>query len=170
MSTRYCFPSWFAKCLGVLAGIALFASQAAWAGDWDAGARIQGKIYAALLAQGLADATRTLVHLSHACEAGDGGRAYHVVEMRELVKGGSSPRGVNQLVVLDRRLRVTARLELGSARPYYCTGNTVVLNQPVDIPEAGTMANVLRLNSAGRLAGFETKEASELAGFRPASP
>lgn len=147
--------------------MSLFAVPAAWAGDWDASARIQGKAYAALRAQGVADAARTLAHLSHTCEASSGGRTYHVVEIRELVKGGPSPRGVNQLVVLDRRQRVTARLELGAARPYHCAGNAVVLNQPVDIPESGSTANVLRLNSAGRMASFETMEVSDLAGFRP---
>lgn len=170
MSTRYCSPSWYANWLGILAGIALFGGHAAYANDWDALARIQGKVYAALRAQGVADTARTLVHVSHTCEVNGGGRLYHVVEIRELVKGGPSPRGVNQLVILDRRLRVVARLELGSARPYYCTGDAVVLNQPIDIPESGATANVLHLNGAGRLTGFDTKEASELTGFRPGLP
>ncbi|MDO9224993.1 MAG: hypothetical protein Q8M09_03095 [Pseudomonadota bacterium] len=159
---------------GRLPGITLFvllslAAQPVFSrdADWDAWSNIQGKAYAALQAQGIADKDRILVHLAHTCSLKKGHKTYRVLEMRELVRGGPSPRGINYLVLMDNRFRVAAKVELGMARPYYCDAGKVILNLPVDIPWLGNTGNVLVLDDLAHVVRAEQMETSDMAGFRP---
>lgn len=120
----------------------------------------------ALLRQQLIDPARALVHLSHSCDLrAVNGALFHVLEVRELVRGGLSPRGVNQLVVLDVKLRVTAHLELMTARPLYCEGMNVVLYGDVEALEQE--GNRLTLNRRGELVGIGAMEAKDMQGLKP---
>ena len=95
---------------------------------------LQERIGRALLKQKVIDVDRALVHLGPICDVAlPSGAVFHVIEARELVHGGPSPRGVNQMVLADRALRVTARAELGRARPLYCKGDAVVLDMPIEV-------------------------------------
>ena len=126
----------------------------------------QARIGQALLRQGIIDSGLALVHLNPVCDVTPGGgNVFHVVETRELVRGGPSPRGFNQVVMLDRALRVTARAELTSARPLYCDGDAVVLDRPVDVSGFGQEGNLLRIDRRGRIAEVGRLEAADMRGF-----
>ncbi len=125
-------------------------------------------VHPALVRQKAIDPSRALVHLGLLCEGrGRGGAVFRVVETRELVRGGPSPRGVNQLVVLDRRLRVTDRIEIATAHGLYCDGASIILDLPVESSRLGREGNVLGLDDGGRISTLGEIEAAGMAGIRP---
>ncbi len=75
----------------------------------------------------IAEAGRSLVHVSHVCNLTIGQEKYLVVDMRELTKGAVVPRGLNQIVVLNRALQLVNQVEYGAARPLFCEGNKLYL-------------------------------------------
>ena len=125
-------------------------------------------VHPALVRQKVIDPLRALVHLGLLCEArSPRGVVFHVVETRELVRGGPSPRGVNQLIVLDRRLTVTDRIEIATAHGLYCDGASIILDLQVESPRLGREGNVLGLDDGGRISTLGDIEAAEMAGIRP---
>ena len=125
-------------------------------------------VHPALVRQKVIDPLRALVHLSLLCEArSPRGVVFRVVETRELVRGGPSPRGVNQLVVLDHRLRVTDRIEIATAHGLYCDGASIMLDLPVESSRLGREGNVLGLDDGGRISTVGEIEAAGMAGIRP---
>ena len=125
-------------------------------------------VHPALVRQKAIDPLRALVHLGLLCEGrGRGGAVFRVVETRELVRGGPSPRGVNQLVIRDRRLQVTDRIEIATAHGLYCDGASIMLDLPVEAPRLGREGNVLGLDDGGRISTLGEIEAAGMAGIRP---
>ena len=125
-------------------------------------------VHPALVRQKAIDPSRALVHLGLLCEGRSrGGAVFRVVETRELVRGGPSPRGVNQLVILDRRLQVTDRIEIATAHGLYCDGASIILDLQVESPRLGREGNVLRLDDGGRISTLGAIEAAGMAGIRP---
>jgi len=167
-----CFPSWFAECLRSALVLLALTAAPCWSRDheWDAWSRLQGDVYAALLAQGVADRDRVLVHLAHTCTLVKAGGAFHIVEIRELVHGGRSPRGVNSLVILDDGLRVVASVELGPVRPYYCESDQVVLDSEVAAGGPNRVGNVLIVDEAGQVVEVRRQDAADMAGFQLQRP
>ena len=49
----------------------------------------------------IANNERSLVHVSHTCTLQINGEAFAVVDMRELVKGATTARGINQILLLN---------------------------------------------------------------------
>ena len=125
-------------------------------------------VHPALVRQRAIDPLRALVHLGLLCEArSPRGVAFHVVETRELVRGGPSPRGVNQLVVLDRRLTVTDRIEIATAHGLYCDGASIILDLPVESLRLGREGNLLGIDDGGQISSVGEIEAAEMEGIRP---
>lgn len=122
-------------------------------------------LYDALVAKGLADRRRALVHLVQVCEIVTGTRRLMVVEIRELVRGGPSPRGVNHVVFMTQNLAVRGSLEIDGARPYYCVGQQLVLDQELYLDGLGQAGNVLVIGPNGKIVGVRTLEAADMTGF-----
>lgn len=55
------------------------------------------RLFQALLADNVLDPDRQLVHMSHACSLRVDDQSLPVVDVQELVKGASAPRGVNRI-------------------------------------------------------------------------
>lgn len=125
-------------------------------------------VHPALVRQKVIDPLRALAHLGLLCEArSPRGVVFRVVETRELVRGGPSPRGVNQLVVLDQRLMVTDRIEIATAHGLYCDGASIILDLQVESPRLGREGNVLRLDDGGRISTLGEIEPADMEGIRP---
>src|SRR5690606_28855334 len=68
-----------------------------------AGRSLEDQAYLAQLVRQseIADSERSLVHVSHTCTLTIDQKTYAVVDMRELVKGATTARGVNQIILLS---------------------------------------------------------------------
>ena len=84
-----------------------------------------------------------------------------------MVRGGPSPRGVNQLLVLDRQLKVTDRIEIATAHGLYCDGASIILDRPAESPRLGQEGNLLRIDDGGRISSLGEIEAAGMEGIRP---
>ena len=132
--------------------------------DWS---KFAQEVRSSLQRQGAIDPRRRLVHLSLVCDVVlTDAPLFHAVETRELVVGGPSPRGFNQLLILDRRWRIMDRLEIAASRPLYCDGAYIVLNQAVDSPIGGVEGNRLQINRDGHISAMDRLEPSEMRGIQ----
>lgn len=98
---------------------------------------------AVLLRAGVLEKGRVLVHLSHTCNLRIGGDVYPVVDVRELVPGASFAHGLNQIVILDRRLNVEQSFEYVDHRPLFCSGNELYVFGQLEVNQMDPGGNVL---------------------------
>lgn len=97
----------------------------------------------------ISDNERSLVHVSHTCTLAIDGQTYAAVDMRELVKGATTARGVNQILLLNAENQLINRVEYGNARPLFCEDNKLYLYGDV-IPEGqAEEGNVLVFTDSG---------------------
>lgn len=97
----------------------------------------------------IADNERSLVHVSHTCKLTIDGQTYAAVDMRELIKGATTARGVNQVLLLNAENQLISRVEYGNARPLFCEDNKLYLHGDV-IPEGqAEEGNVLVFTDSG---------------------
>ena len=97
----------------------------------------------------VADKRRSLVHVSHTCTITIGDEDFAVVDMRELIKGATTARGVNQIILLNSENQLVNQIEYGNSRPLFCEGNKLYLHGDV-IPDGQTEAgNVLVFTDSG---------------------
>lgn len=85
------------------------------------------RLVAALRDAGEINPVRGLAHVSHACDLLIDGDRYPVADVRELVRGATTPRGVNRIIVLTPGLVGVQRLPYASQRPLLCRGNRLYL-------------------------------------------
>lgn len=95
------------------------------------------------------DKDRLLVHLSHTCNLHIDGKAYAILDMRELVKGAQSPRGVNQIILLNPAHQLVNRIEYGSARPLFCKEDRLYLYDDLTPDGQSESGNVLKFSDEG---------------------
>lgn len=95
------------------------------------------------------DKDRFLVHLSHTCNLHIDRKAYAVLDMRELVKGAQSPRGVNQIILLNPAHQLINRIEYGSARPLFCKDDRLYLYDDLIPDGQSESGNVLKFSDQG---------------------
>jgi hypothetical protein len=152
--------------VGLVAGLTFAGvvhAAAARALDWPG---FFTRVSQSLVRQSIIDPARVLVHLSHVCDVRvAAGPSRHVVEVRELVPGGPSPRGVNQLVLLDGRLRVLDHIELTTAHAMYCDAGQVVLDLPVESVGLSQSGNVLSVDGSGKINKLSSIEAAQMRGM-----
>ncbi len=163
MPVRSLVAAWIAS--AVLATFPAGAASTARLPSWEAFYRI---VHPALVRQKAIDPARALVHLGLLCEVRSArGVLFHAVEVRELVRGGPSPRGLNQLLILDRRLRVTDRIEIAAAHGLYCDGAAIVFDLPVESSRLGREGTLLGVDDSGRISTLGEIDAAQMAGIRP---
>ena len=95
------------------------------------------------------DKDRMLVHLSHTCDLHIDGKSFRVLDMRELVKGAQSPRGVNQIILLNPAHQLVNRIEYGSARPLFCKDDRLYLYDDLIPDGQSESGNVLKFSDQG---------------------
>ncbi len=90
------------------------------------------------------DEDRVLVHCSHTCDLQFAGDTYHVLDVRELVKNVSVPRGVNQIVVLDSNWKVVKTIPYVDQRPLFCRNDQIIIFGKMHIPDSiGEPGNII---------------------------
>lgn len=103
----------------------------------------QARLVTALRIAGELNPARGLAHVSHACDLLIEGERYPVADVRELVRGATTPRGVNRIVVLSPDLVPVQRVPYASQRPLLCRGNRLYLFGAVRLDELPPEGNVL---------------------------
>ena len=121
----------------------------------------RGRLVQALRAAGELDPARALVHLSHVCDVQLDGRRLPVLDVRELVRGASTPRGVNRIVLLSPALRPLQRIEYGSQRPLLCIGPRLYLFGSLSPGLGQPEGNVLLFSAGGRQVGTEQVDVND---------
>jgi hypothetical protein len=119
---------------------------------------VHARVEQALLRQDALDPDLLLIHLGLVCNistatatataTGDG---FYVVEIRQLVRGGPSPRGFNQTILLNRNLDIIERIEIASARPLYCDGDEIIFDRAVEVTKLNVDGNLIQIDKAGRI-------------------
>jgi hypothetical protein len=97
----------------------------------------------------IADSERSLVHIRHTCTLTIDEQAYAVVDMRELVKGATTARGINQIILLNSEHQLINRIEYGNARPLFCEDNKLYLHGDVIPDGQAEEGNVLVFADSG---------------------
>ncbi len=97
----------------------------------------------------IADNARTLVHVSHTCTLTIDQQAYAVVDVRELVQGAMTARGVNQIILLNSENQLVNRVEYGNSRPLLCDENKLYLYGDVIPDGQAEEGNVLIYTDSG---------------------
>lgn len=121
-----------------------------------------GALLGSLLSHGVLKDGRRLVHLSHTCNLVVEGASLPVVDLREMVKGASAPRGFSRVVVLDAGLRPLHAIEYGAARPLFCQGNRLFLHGDVSVDVVTPEGNVLVFEDSGTTVTTEVIDANDL--------
>lgn len=121
----------------------------------------RARIVEALRQSGELDPHRGLAHVSHTCDLLIAGRRYPVVDLRELVRGASTPRGVNRVVVLSPDLVVVQRIAYTQQRPLFCQGSRLYLWGSLMLNELSPEGNVLDFSDGGRRVGVENVDVND---------
>lgn len=121
----------------------------------------RSQLYSALLSGGVLNLDRQLVHLSNACVLRIDGGNYPVVDIQEIVKSDTSPRGINQIVVLDPHMKPVKEIEYTTQRPLFCDGNKLYVFGDLDIDNALPEGNVLTFSHDGKTVSLSHVEASQ---------
>lgn len=117
-------------------------------------------IAAALTRAGVLDDERQVVHLSHVCDLRLGKRHLPVVDLRELVPGASTARGVNRIIVLNDQLVPVRTLEYATERPLFCRGAQLFVYG--DLSVGSDEGNVLEFADGGRTVRVTRMEVNHL--------
>jgi hypothetical protein len=121
----------------------------------------RGRLVKALRAAGELDPGRGLSHVSHSCDLVIDGKRYPVVDVRELVRGASTPRGVNRVVVLSPSLQPVYRIPYGRERPLACLRNRLYLDGAVAPDGIGAEGNVLAFSEGGHRVKVENLDIND---------
>ena len=114
------------------------------------------RLVTALRDAGEINPVRGLAHVSHACDLLIDDDRYPVADVRELVRGATTPRGVNRIVVLTPGLVPVQRLPYASQRPLLCRGNRLYLFGAVRLDELPPEGNVLVFSDKARQVKVES--------------
>jgi hypothetical protein len=119
--------------------------------------------------QNVINPERALVHLSLTCHLQHkNGNMIYIFEARELVKGGESPRGINQLLVLDSKLQILDKVELLTAHILYCEKDNIILDSDIEIERTSLRksGNVLKVNKKGIVSDLQEAKLNSFKGIQ----
>jgi hypothetical protein len=126
------------------------------------GAITRQQIYESLLAGKALNSDRMLVHMSETCALKVDGESYPVIDIQELVKGATTPRGVNHIVVLNPALRVVRTIEYTRERPLFCQDNRLYVWGDLMIENREPAGNVLTFSNHARNVSLSHVEANDV--------
>lgn len=118
-------------------------------------------LYKALLAGDILNPDRELVHMSETCTLQLSGKLFSVIDIQELVKGASTPRGVNRVVVLDSALKPVRTIAYATQRPLFCLDNKLFVYGDVTLDNSGAEGNVLTFANGARDVTLSHVEAND---------
>ncbi len=105
--------------------------------------KAQSSVYTALLSQKILDLDRQLVHLSYVCSLTMDQKKYPVIDLQENTKSSTTPKGVNNIVVLDNNLKLVKKLEYTRERPLFCADNKLFVFGAIQIEGVSGMGNAI---------------------------
>lgn len=126
----------------------------------------QARLVAALHNAGELNRARGLAHVSHACDLLIDGERYPVADVRELVRGATTPRGVNRIVVLSPALIPVRHVAYVNQRPLLCQGNRLYLFAAIRLDELPPAGNVLVFSDKARVAQVESVSVNDWPVFK----
>ena len=118
------------------------------------------QLYAALLEAKVLSPDRQLVHLSQTCTLDIDGGKYPVVDLQEIVKSDTSPRGVNRIILLDSQWKPVQKIEYTNHRPLFCLENRLYVYGDLAIDNLAPEGNVLTFSKQGRVIKLSHIEAN----------
>lgn len=130
--------------LATLVVCTVLLTLAAPAQDWP-----RTRVYSALQAGRLLDPDRELVHFSLTCTLRIEGSSYPVVDLREVVKGAATARGVNHIVLFDSTLHPVRTIAYNLERPLFCVENHLYLLGDLAVGNLQPEGNVLTFSHHG---------------------
>lgn len=107
---------------------------------------------------------RQRVHMSHTCNLEIGGALYPVMDIRELVRGASVPRGINHILVLDPSLIIKQKIEYTTERPLYCSKNQLFVYGDLMIDGLLPEGNVLTFSAGATQVTISNLDMNRLPG------
>lgn len=119
-------------------------------------------LFNALLKAGVLQKDRQLVHLSHVCNLQISGKLFPTIDIMELVKGATTPRGINRIVVLDMALVVVQTIDYTTERPLFCRGNQLFVFGDLMIDGVLPEGNVLTFTHDARHVEISQVDPNEL--------
>lgn len=119
-------------------------------------------LFNALLKAGVLQKDRQLVHLSHVCNLQISGKSFPTIDIMELVKGATTPRGINRIVVLDMALVVVQTIDYTTERPLFCRGNQLFVFGDLMIDGVLPEGNVLTFTHDARHVEISQVDPNEL--------
>ena len=105
---------------------------------------------------------RLVSHLGHVCSLAIEGRRYPVIDLQELVRSETTPRGVNGILVLDSNLSLVQRIEYTTERPLFCRANLLYVWGDLRIDELSAEGNELAFDNQGHVTSLRQLEANDL--------
>ncbi|MGA2149367.1 MAG: hypothetical protein ABSH49_30885 [Bryobacteraceae bacterium] len=124
-------------------------------------AQSRTELYQALHNSATLDPDRQLVHLSHACTLKIDGASFPVVDLQEIVRGVSTPRGVNRIVILDANLKPIKTIGYSTERPLFCIDNRLYVFGDITIGNTLPEGNVLTFSNKGQQVAVSHVEAND---------
>lgn len=115
-----------------------------------------------LRTKGLIQADHVLVHLSHTCNLTSGATPLQVIDIRELGKTASSPRGINHIAIFTTDWTLVQDIPYVDQRPLFCQGSRLVLYNTLAIRNELPEGNVLDFQDNGRKIVFSQVDPNTL--------
>jgi hypothetical protein len=105
---------------------------------------------------------RLVVHLSHVCSLEIEGKRHPIIDLQELVRGETTPRGVNAILVLAPDLSLVQRIEYTTERPLFCVANRLYVRGDLRIDELSVEGNELTFDNEGHVSSLQQVEANDV--------
>jgi hypothetical protein len=122
----------------------------------------RAELFRALLAARAVHPDRLLVHMSETCSLRIDHKSYPVVDLQELVKGATTPRGVNHIIILSPSLKLVQKIEYTTQRPLFCLENRLYVWGDIMIGNVMPEGSVLTFTQHGREVSLSQVEANDM--------
>ena len=122
-------------------------------------------MFRALLLARILHPDRLLVHLSHTCSLRIDRHFYPVVDIQELVRGATTPRGVHRIIILNilnPSLKPMHTIAYTTERPLFCHAHHLYIWGDVMIEGQMSEGNVLTLTHHGHAITVRHAEANDV--------
>jgi len=106
--------------------------------------------------------SRLVAHLSHVCSLELAGKRYPVIDLRELVRGETTPRGVNTILVLDPNLSLVQRFDYTTERPLFCVADRLYVWGDLRITDLSAEGNELTFDDEGHVSSLQQVDANDV--------
>ncbi|BAP56763.1 hypothetical protein THII_2466 [Thioploca ingrica] len=119
-------------------------------------------LFQILFKAGVLHKDRQLVHFSHVCNLQIKGKWFPVVDVMELVKGATTPRGINKIVVLNPARILVQTIEYTTERPLFCKYNQLFVFGNIMIDNTLPEGNVFSFTNEGHHVEISQVDINEL--------